>query len=177
MRTLADLKKALHVGAAVKMTGFYGDRDAGENRRSKLLGIVRYVVKVNTTGVYLNEDKAATKGSFLDWPKASLLEFDGKNIKIYQSGTRPLTEIEARILAGQPVDKEQSQQDMMTDGSTMFNRGKRYFTDVEGGKYYYLFGTERQCGKRLTTDRATGQQVIDDDDCKGVIGLCYELCE
>lgn len=83
MKTLADLKRALSLGAGIRMTSFYGNSD----RKNKLVGVVRYVVKSNTTGVYLNEDKTATKGSFLDWPKASLLEFDGKAIKIYQSGT------------------------------------------------------------------------------------------
>jgi hypothetical protein len=171
MKTLADLKRALVIGAAVKMTSYFGDSD----RKNKLVGVVRYVVKVNTTGVYLAEDKTATKGSFLDWPKASLLEFDGKAFKIFQSGVRPLTDTEKRILDGKPVDAKQSEIDMMTDGSQMFYREKRYFSEVEKGKYMYLFGCHRLCGKLLTWNRETNEQAIDDDDYKGVIGLEYEL--
>ncbi|MDD5458867.1 MAG: hypothetical protein PHF37_05715 [Phycisphaerae bacterium] len=172
MASLADLKRALSLGTGIVMTGCLGVTKT----QSARLGAVRYVVKVNTIGVELAEDKTATKGSFLAWPKASLLEFDGKTIKIYQSGTRPLADIEARIMAGKPVDAKQSEIDCLTDGSTMFRREQAYFRTVEDGKFFYLFGTERQCGKRLTYARdAANTPMIDDNDCKGVMSLEYEL--
>lgn len=124
MRTLADLKRDLVVGRAVKMTSFYGETDPAKH---SFIGVVRYVVKKNSVGFYLNADRQAAKGSYFDYPKSSLLEYDGKTIKIYQSGIRPLTEEEKQIMKNEPRDDKQQEIDMMTDGSTMFYRGKRYF--------------------------------------------------
>ena len=70
MKTLTDLKRDLVIGKALILTSRYGQTE-GKN-----IGEVRYIVKKNTVGFYLNPDKSATKGSFVDRPKASLLEYE-----------------------------------------------------------------------------------------------------
>jgi len=77
MKTLADLKRDLVIGSTMTLISRYGQTE-GEN-----IGVQRFVVKKNTVGLYLNPDKEAKKGVFLDWPKASLLEYDGQTIKVY----------------------------------------------------------------------------------------------
>ena len=151
MKTLADLKRDLSVGASLTLISRYGKKE-GKN-----IGVKRYVVKKNTVGVCLNTDKDAKRGSYLYWPKASLLEYDGETVKIFQSGLRPLTDEEKQILANQPKDEEQSRKE-------------------------YLFSCKTQAGKRLkagtrqTADEGSfSDWFIDDDAHKGEIGLVYKI--
>jgi hypothetical protein len=161
MKTLADFKRDLVIGR--KMILKYRWLDKVKTN----IGIERFVVSKNTTGVQLSACETAPKGSFLGWPKASLLEYDGKTATIYNSGSRPLTEKEKEIIAGEPRDEKQEEIDIMTDGSTMYYRKKRYY--LENKDYEYLAGWHRQAGKLLRNG------LIDDDDCKGEIGLVYEI--
>lgn len=173
MKTLADLKRDLTIGSSLTLVSRYGQTE-GKN-----IGVERFVVKKNTVGLYLNIDKTATKGSFLDWPKASLLEYTNGTITIYASGFRPLTEKEKQIIKDQPQDKKQDEIDILTDGSTMFYRRKAYF--LRSGKEY-LFGCKTQAGKRLkhgsrktVEDGSFEDWAIDDDNFKGEIGLVYKV--
>lgn len=173
MKTLADLKRQLVIGSSLTLTSRYGQTE-GKN-----IGVKRFIVKKNTTGVYLNEDKAAVKGAFLDWPKASLLSFDNGTITIHISGKRPLTEEEQSIIKNQPRDAKQEEIDMISDSSTMFYRRKVYFQ--QSGKEY-LSGYKTQAGKRLkhgskatVEDGTFSDWFIDDDDVKGEIGLTYTI--
>lgn len=175
MKTLADLKKDLVIGKCLVLRNRWGSIE-GRN-----IGVPRFVVKRNTVGVCLSKDKTKTDGSFFDWPKASLLEYDGKTITVYQSGSRPLTDEEKRILKGQPEDAEQAYNDIMTDGSTMFYRQKCYFE--KSGKFY-LFGVSVQAGKQLKNgtrktfdDGSFSDWSVNDDKCKGNVGLAYEIIE
>jgi len=160
MNTLADLKRKIVKGASLIMTyNSFG--------KSGLIGKKRYVVRLNTTGVYLNEDKEAVKGSFLEYPKASLLEFTDKGFNIYEAGYRPLTDTEQEILNNVPRDKEQEERDIMTDTNVMWYKKQAYFKDKG---YSYLNGHTEEKG--LKYDYNT--QMIRDNNLKGKLSLSYE---
>jgi len=158
--SLADLKKKLIKGASLIMT-------YNEMGRGSLIGLKRYVIKTNTTGIYLNENKEALKGSFLDYPKASLLEFTEKGFNIYEAGYRPLTETEQEILNNTPRDQEQEERDVMTDTSVMWYRKKAYLKEKG---FLYLDGHTEEKGLRYDYNT----KMIRDEKIKGKLSLSYE---
>lgn len=160
---LSDLKRKLIKGCALKMV--YNSLKG----KNALLGKVRYVIKTQSNGIFLNEDLNAIKGSFLEYPKNSLLEVTDKGFKVFECGERDLNDEEKRIMENQPKDDEQDRIDLMTDGNCMFWRRKAYFK--ESG-CYYLFGTETQKGKHYNFNT----KRIKDDDIKGELSLEYEFC-
>lgn len=171
MGTLADLKRKLSIGQGLKLVD-YKDRLEGNNSK---LNIVRYVVKTQGNGVYLNPDKEAKSGSFLEFPKASSVEFIDNGFNICFSGYRDLTEEEKNIIANEPKDEEQSRIDIMTDGSQMFWRCKRYYK--EQNAEYLSFGNSKPIrGLYRTTDKEN-KDVIRDDSIKGEMSLSYEFVD
>ena len=89
MKTLADLKRDLTIGTVIEMTS--NEFAPSSDRVKNLVGIKRYIVKKNTTGVQLSQDKNAIKGSHLDYPaKATLFEYDGETLKIFNEGNLSL---------------------------------------------------------------------------------------
>jgi hypothetical protein len=176
MKTAADFKRDMTIGKPVILRRRYNET-AG-NR----IGTKRFLVKSNSVGFELSENAESKSGSFMDWPKTSLLEYDGKTATIYQSGLRPLTAKEKEVYKGQPQDAEQQANDIMTDGSTMFYRQKAYFKARPG--FMHLFGCHRERGMLLkhgtqaTIDNGTWSDwFIDDDAVKGEIGLVYEILD
>lgn len=159
MKTLADFKRDLAVGRRVRLI----------YRNGQELNSLREVAKTTTTAIKFNA-LDETKAGWLDYPKASLVEYDGKTAKIYTAGYRGLTEEEKRVIANEPRDDEQDKIDMMTDGSTMFYRRKRYYMESD---MFYLFSTKKQQGKRLT--QRDGKKVIEDDGIKGNLILVYKI--
>ena len=101
MKSLADLKKDLCIGTKVKR--LFGPKNNGD---------ILTVTRTQSNGLWFNK-------SWLDFPPASLLDYDGKIISIYEPGNRSLTTEEQRIIDNRPIDKKQSEIDMLSDGSTM----------------------------------------------------------
>lgn len=64
MKTLADLKRRIKVGTKIKK--LYGIKQNDK---------IRTVNKIQTNGFYMD-------GSWLDYPKSTLIEFEGENIFI-----------------------------------------------------------------------------------------------
>ena len=158
MRTLADLKREMP-SKVLLLKERWGQP---ENK-------TRTVIGVKSTSIVLQTEEG--KKTYLEIPKASLLEYDGKTIKIYEPGTRPLNPDEQRIRDNEPKDSEQDRIDMMTDGSTMFYRRQHYYK--ERG-YEYLFTSSRASnGKYLTYE--AGVPMIRDDALKGKVSLVYEV--
>lgn len=163
MQTLSDLKRKLKVGQGLKLIYTRW----GQNNK---LNVVRYVVQVNTTGFYLNENPKETKGSFLEWGKASLTEITDKGFKVYITGKRDLTKEEQEILNNEPSrrkeNEEQNRIDLLTDGSRMFRKDKQYHKEhnslwkygkVKGLRYDY------------------NENKMWDDNIKGELSLEYEF--
>jgi hypothetical protein len=164
-KSLAWLKEKLKPGVALKMV-------ASQNPNNKFLGIVRYVIKAQTNSVALAKEKNASikEGSWMEFPPASLIEVNEKGFTIYNPGKRLMTADEKRVYDNRPIDKEQSERDMMTDGSVMFYREKAYFAN---SAYPYLNGHGEQKGKRF--DYST-KQIID-NKIKGELSLAYEFVD
>ena len=165
MITLTDLKRKLQIGQGLILIGFKTPFEANNKR----LNVVRYVVKIQTNGVHLNEDKTANKGSFLEFPKASLLDITEKGFKIFTAGLRDLTPEEKEIKANEPKDEEQEKNDLMTDGSTMFYRRMRYYKEKDAE---YLQGHSKVI-RGLHFDYNTNK--IRDYSIKGELSLEYEF--
>ena len=75
MKTLADFKRALQTeGVKVETLALSNLTKAGRLR----VGMIRFVNKYDTTGVYLKENaEDEGRGSFLDYGKASEWQFEG----------------------------------------------------------------------------------------------------
>ena len=94
MKTLADFKRDAASGnIALELYERYGKSDIPE-----VLSGVRKISKVNTVGVRLIN--AAGKESSLDVDRASLVEYDGETLTIYEPGYRQPTEEEQAVLDG-----------------------------------------------------------------------------
>ena len=164
MKTLADFKRALSVGTELRLIERDG-KNLDESRRVKKL-------QTNSICFEKNINNEWVGSTWLDMPKSSLLEFDGKTAKIYLPALRDLTEEEKRIMDNEPKDQKQQDLDAISDGSVMYHRKKTYY---EYSGKFYLFGTEKQDGKRLTT--RDGIDKIEDSDLKGQLNLVYEFVE
>ena len=161
MKTLADLKRDFP-----KTTQIILKREPE---------VPRTFDKIQGTSFKFKKVNGGT--TYLEIPKASLLEYDGVNVKIFEPGIRELTPEEQKVKDDEPKDDEQFRIDMLSDGSTMFYRSQRYYKD---SGMFYLFGTEKEQGKRLThsqKDPVTGfvKPMIEDDNIKGKLSIEYEL--
>jgi hypothetical protein len=125
MKSFADLKRDLQVGKTLTMT--YSNLES-----NKLVGIPRQIIGTQTNGISLKTDNKSGK-SFLSLPCASLTEYDGKIIKIYQIGKRDLTPEEKAILDNEPSNRKENEQlainDVLTDGSSTYYMDKRYYAE------------------------------------------------
>ena len=165
MKTIADLRRDLSIGTQVTLT--YAQFT------HKFLNVPRVVIKLQSNGVVLALSATDTKGSFLDFPKASLASYtiDG-DLNIYEAGTRPLTPAEQRVFDTMPSKLPEYQQqvsdDMMTDGSQMFYKDRRHTKD---NKMEYLDGFDTIRGLRY--DHNT--KLIIDETIKGKLSLSYKI--
>lgn len=166
MKTFADLKRALTVGRSITLT------DAPAMPSHKYINVPRFIIKTQTNGVYLSTDKDSQKGSFMDLPRASLVDFDGDTISIYNVGERDLTEDEKRIMdnapSRRPENKEACERDVMTDGSSMFYADRAYYKGLDA---QYLEGFEVVRGLRFDFNR----RKVNDEATKGTLQLKYKL--
>lgn len=171
MKTLADLKRDLNKGDRLVMT--FNAMEGSSERIKQFIGVERYIVAKNTTGVKLSLNKDDTKGSFLDYPKkATLCEYDGETLKIYDAGFRELTADEKRVKDNVPSsrkeNKEAVMQEIMTDGSGFYWKDKQYYKENE---MEYLAGHESFRGLRYHYN--TG--MIEDESIKGNLSLAYKI--
>lgn len=130
MKTLADFKKKAVVGARIR--GGYFFRTPQEEIKNLEW---RTIEKVQTNGIKID-------GSFLDFPKASNSEFDGRILKIYAVGYRKLTDEEKAVLdewkkITETEDyQKQLEYDLMTDSSVCWSKGTLFFHE-KGMEYLY----------------------------------------
>lgn len=158
MKTLADLKRKLQIETC--MTMVYN------SLRNDKCPMKRKVMRVQNNGVSLiDPTNSMSKCSFLEFPKASLLEVNDKGFKIFEAGRRDLTKEEKSIIAHEPKDPKQDEIDLMSDGSTMYFRRKRYY--IAKGYEYLFIGTR---DKRIDSNDRT--KVID-SSVKGKLSLEY----
>lgn len=158
MKTLSDLKRDLTPGLKLIL----------KHRNGKEINEERTVIRTDTAKIEFMRSYGLP--IVCEWPKASLLDYDGKTIKIFDAGLRELTDEEKKIRENEPKDEEQSRIDIISDGSVMFYRRKAYYHGL--GKDY-LRGHEQQKGLYLTfIDK---KPMIRDDSIKGAVSLVYEI--
>jgi hypothetical protein len=163
MKTLADLKRDLQIGDAIITTK--------NDYKPGLVGQKRYIVKKQGNGVFLNADKNATKGSFLEFKNAKLIEYDGEYIRTYTAGNRPMTSEEARVFANMPSKRKENEErikmEIMTDTNGSWYMDKAYLK--EHGMPYLM--TCSNLTKRINYS----DKSITDEQVKGNLDLEYKI--
>lgn len=162
MKTFADLKRDLQVGK--KLTMIYS-----ENASSRLIGKVREIIATQSNGITLRTDNNAGK-SFLELTCASLTEYDGKTIKIYNIGKRDLTPEEKKILDNEPSRRKENEQqavnDALSDGSSTYYMDKCYYKENNANwRYDWDKGLKFDYNERKMYDKKI----------KGSLSLQYTL--
>jgi hypothetical protein len=165
--TIADLKRKLIIGTALEMVLFDGSTEIPP----RLIG-KRYIVKKNTLGFEMNHDKEATRGSFIDYPKATLCEYTGNELSIFYPAFRELNLKEKMILDLLPSklaeNKEQLLNDLLTDGTQFYYKDKRFLKDAG---YDYLNGSTTVNGMYF---KQSENRVVD-ENAKGTLNLKYKI--
>lgn len=138
--------------------------------------VPRKIIKVQTNAVYLeypNNKSLYTSeddynfyvkrwsGSYLEIPRASRVEYDGKTLKIYEAGERELTDKEKSIMNGWTEIKAKN-----PDAS--YSKMLMYFSN---NKATHLIGNSTV--KEMKYNRKTGK--VWDARVKGKLELEYEV--
>ncbi len=168
MKTLADLKRDANSGVfEARMT-----IRCGSNNIPEQLQGWRKIVGSNSVAIFVLRNDG--RKSELPLEKASLVEYDGSTLTVFNAGLRDLTEEEQRVvdgwrrIANTEEYKERAINDVYTDGSSTYYQEKWYFEDAGFG---YLFGHKKERG--MIRDFGTGK--VRDDRIKGTICMRYEI--
>ena len=170
--TFADLKRKLTKGQGIKLVFWFGQTPDNFNSATpgtSRLGRTRYIVKVQTNGVYFSDDANATTGSYWEFPPASLVEVSNTGFKVYGIGTRPYNAQEQAMLDNEPKDEQQSYIDAISDGSTMYYRKKSYYESAGFG--YLMNGWEKGLYRDFNNNN------IKDKSIKGALELEYKFVD
>jgi len=158
--TLTALKRDLYVGRNVVIEWAHDN--------NSLVGKIGIITHVQGNAVVI--DRQDKKRSWLCFPPASLIDYNGDIFTIYEAGKRELTDKEAEAIrtkpSNLPENAKQLEVDMLTDGSTMFRRDKAHF-EILGMEYLF-------CGHKSKGKRYSQGKVID-DAIKGEKTLCYKI--
>lgn len=177
-KTVAQLKRdAKSMEFEGKMVVRCGEKANDSNLPSRLKGW-RAIIGANTKNIFFRDGDG--KRSFLDIPKASLVEYTDGMLRIYYPGYREPNETEKRILnewkeiANTDDYQNRLKTDLLTDGSSTFYQQKRFFKDRNAE---YLLGFETQRGMKLDFNKkANGDpRFICDEKIKGDIYMEYEI--
>lgn len=158
MKTLADLKRKLTPGTKVILKTRFGTK----------INQKREVIHQQSNCIIFKTSEG--KKSWLNYPKASLLEFTTNDFRIYGKGKRPLTPPEKAIKEGYEKirDKKQEERDLLSDGSTSYWQKLRYFQNHNAE---YLISNKSQRGMKF--DYNSG--LVWDEKIKGNIDLEYKF--
>lgn len=168
MKTLAELKREAKSGT---LEGRMIIRGGSDNIPDKLKDW-RKIVGSNSVSIFFQMSDGSV--SELGLPKASLVEYDGQTLTVYNAGFRDLTVDEQRVMDGwnekssTPEFKAQAEVDALTDGSSTYWAEVAYFRKVG---YEYLRGTTEQRG--LMYDSI--QKQVRDAKIKGTVCMRYEI--
>lgn len=163
MKTMAQFKRD---AASGKMSLELLERNGSADFPDRLKG-VRKVTKANSVEITLVNQKG--EGSCMRLGRASLMEYDGDSLVMYNPGYRDLTEQETAILAeGQRIRAEYEQRNPY--GNAYWTM-KDYFKNCPC-PWLAGFGTVR--GKQLVYGRDE-KKLIRDSDVKGDAVLKYHV--
>ena len=175
--SIAQLKRDANSGKfSAVMVERFGDPNIPEKLQGK-----RRMKKANTVSVTF--ENADGKESLLYLPAASLLEYDGKTLAVYQPGYREPTQEEKKTLdewekiSSTDEYRRQMEYDCLSDGNTCYWKREKFFSDrnakyLIGGSYYY-----KQRGMLLDPARRYNgdPKYIRDDRVRGERSLLYDV--
>lgn len=162
---------------------FMRDAKAG-NIKLKLIGGVNYewikkqrpqnlrpraIVKVQTNAVYLEGEENNGAGSYLSIPAASLIEYDGNTLNIYNAGIREMNEEEKKN--AREADEERKRYAEEAPYSDGFWHMKDFYMNCSTPWIYY--GNGKIKGKHAAQGSDFGKII--DDSIKGDLALMYEV--
>lgn len=173
MKTRAEFfRDAKTQSITLELIERFGSKDIKEKLQGK-----RKVGKVQSNGLYLineNGDK-----SFLELAKASLMEYTGNELRVYNAGCREMTEKEKQVMkewekiSNTEDYKRQAQIDAMSDGSSTYYTEKRFFTNK---KMEYLMGVSNRAKNLIFSKYHNGEkECIRDENVKGEVILIYKV--
>lgn len=168
MPTLAQLKREAKAGMLYgEMVERLGDTAIPEQLRG-----LRKIVDSNTVSItFLN---ASGKRSECRVERASLVEYKGDELIIYNPGYRPLNAEEAAVMEkwnqirSTPEHQEREKIDLLSDGNSTYYQKKHFFEDSGKG---YLMGSEEQKG--CLFERSMG--MVRDASIRGAVCLRYKV--
>ena len=169
-KSVAQLKRDANSGnLSLVLISRFGD----SNIKPELSG-TRKVLKANSTSVIISKDGG--RCSYLDLPRASLVEYRDDCLTIYEPALRNLEPFELNILAKlkdyklTPEFKRLEEIDCATDTNFAYYEEIKFFNKYFP-KYIYLMGHEKQNGQIFDFNT----QKIKDENLKGKIALRYDV--
>lgn len=176
-KSVAQLKKDAKSGKLEAMMVIKLGEKVDQNDLPKVARGWRRIVNSNTKNIMF---QTGNRISYLEIPKASLVEYTDNDLKIYYAGYREPNESEKRILkewneiASTEGYKKELEDDLYTDGSTTFYREQWFF---QRHNAEYLMGLHYQRGMKLDfCRRANGDKnFIYDEKIKGEICMEYKI--
>lgn len=142
--SIADFKRKAVKGAEIR-GGYFWKLGLGTSDISECEW--RKITATQSNGLKI-------EGSFLDYPKASLADFDGQKLKIYRAGYRKMNADEMAVMkAWQEITetdehRKQAEYDALTDTNLCYWQAKAFF---EERGFDYLFYGKRK-GLRLDSN-------------------------
>ena len=169
--SIAELKRQAVKGAEIR-GGFFWKLGLGT---SDISGCEwRKITGTQSNGVYI-------EGSFLDFPKARLADFDGKKLKIYRAGYRKMNAEELAVMkewqaiAETEEYKKQAEYDALTDTNLCYWKEKAFFE--ERGFEYLFYGEKNgmKLDRNIFRNWNYDSECILDEGIKGEQIAEYEL--
>ncbi len=130
----------------------------------------RKIVKVQTNAIYLEGSENNGKGSYLEIPAASLIEYDGNTLKIYDAGIREMDEEEKKNC--KLADEERKRYQKENPYSDSFWHMKRFY-EACSTPWIYIGALKAIKGKRAGQGSDYGKII--DNAIKGALVLEYKV--
>lgn len=156
MKTLAELKRDLKPDMKIKCVI--------HNIRPQRVGEVTTIREVRQSG-FMQDN-----GRFIEFPLASLLDYDGKTFTVYSTGERDLTEYEKEMLdkLHNCYTPEDSEADAYTDTNICYYKEQSFARDND---VEYLLGFNYHKGLKYNFN--TGRML--DNKLKGIVYYAFEI--
>lgn len=178
--SVAQLKRDAKEGnLRAVMTVRFGESVEQEDLPERMQG-ARKIIGANSNALIFEDALDADKTSFLELPKAGLVEYTDDYLRIYSAGYREPNAAEQRVLdEWQEIQnskhyQQQAEIDCLTDGSSTYWWMVGFFQEKGMG---YLMGHEKQRGLSLDFNkRNVGDKAfIRDESIRGEVALEYQL--
>ncbi len=168
MKTKADFMKDAKSGN-IKLRLIGGENYSWIKEKRPQNLAPRTVVKAQTNAIYLEGQENGGKGSYLSIPAASLMEYDGETVSLYDPGTRDMTPEE--LANARAAEAERARWESENPYSDSFWHMKDFYRNCSTPWIY--FGSGKVKGKTAGQGKDYGRIV--DDSIKGRMVLQYAV--